>query len=162
MAQFAKDQLLRLAPQVVAAATIVLASGNRHSTSRRAAAGYLVAMALAVMSVPFDETYYSQLKCVASDVNFRIAKSCLDTPQELRESQMLASLSHATARILNGKLLEKGFALREVDELVHTAKRERKAMSNKYDRQGGWRQIANACAEWVGLLSRLECSVIIA
>ncbi|KAI0556816.1 RNA polymerase II-associated protein [Gracilaria domingensis] len=162
MAQFAKDQLLGLAPQVVAAAKIVVASGNRHSTSRRAAAGHFVATALAVMSVPFDETYYTQLKCVASDVNFGIAKSCLDTPRELRESQMLASLSHATARILNGKLLEKGFALREVDELVHAAKRERKAMSNKYDRQGGWRLIANACAEWVGLLSRLECSVSIA
>eukprot|EP00178_Gracilaria_changii_P020756 TRINITY_DN606_c0_g1_i1.p1 TRINITY_DN606_c0_g1~~TRINITY_DN606_c0_g1_i1.p1 ORF type:complete len:1167 (-),score=154.21 TRINITY_DN606_c0_g1_i1:19546-23046(-) len=157
LTQFAMDQLSGLIPQVVAAAKIVVTPGNRHSTPRRAAAGHFVATVLTVMPIPFDETYYNRVKCTASEADFKIVKSGLDTERDLKESQTFASLSHATARILNGKPIDKGFVRREVDRLANAAEREKKLLSKTPGHKTRWRLIANACAEWIGLQSRSEC-----
>ncbi|CAN8063318.1 unnamed protein product [Agarophyton chilense] len=161
LAIFTKDQLVGLTPQVVAAAKIVVATRNHQAQapSRRAAAGHFVATALTVIPIPFDDSYYRHLKCVASEANRRIVHPGSSTVVCVKEAQAYASLSHATARILNGKPLETEFVRQEVEQLINAAHWEKSVLPKKSRGEGGWRLIANACAEWVGLLSRLECTV---
>lgn len=150
--EFAKDQIVGLIPQVLKAAKAVAGNGKSMSILHRAAAGHFVASALTLTPVPFDKSFYEQLKCVAAQSNREMSCMVITTAEDFRACQALASLSHSIARLLKWANNDSGFVKREVRHLLNVANKEKTFLDADATAVKG-RVAANACAEWMGLNS---------
>lgn len=154
---FVMDQISGLVPVALAAIRCFTSEKECRSENVRASAGHFAATLFAVYRIPFDQSSIALIlnTCVAasdklSNFYLRSDHSCM---------QAIASMSHAGARLLARVQMEPAYIKREVDLALRAVKRER-----DWFREGGdsvpWCPVANACAEWIGLLSNTKCTVV--
>lgn len=154
---FVMDQISGLVPVALAAIRCFTSEKEGRNENVRAAAGHFAATLFAVYRIPFDQSSIALVlnTCVAASdklSNFysRSDHSCM---------QAIASMSHAGARLLARVQMEPAYVIGEVNLALQAVKRER-----DWFREGGgsvpWCPVANACAEWIGLLSNTKCTVV--
>lgn len=155
---FVKDQISGLIPVAISAAKLFMSTRSDNFDAKRAAAGHFAATLFAMYPMPFEKSFLVSLFNVCAASSLQISTVTVKMPQDLRRMQTLASVSHAGARLISKVKLEKPFVDRELRLLLPAALAESTFLS-KEEPDMLWRPVANACAEWTGILARLDCGV---
>lgn len=152
---FVKDQLSSLVPEALSACRLFASSKRGILPAQRAAAGHFAASVLAVYRVPLDAGFFAAVLSACSDAGGKLKSTIVSTYDELEMFRDFASVSHAGARLLHRLKLEPAYAKREIDVVFGAAVKEKDFLTDD-DARGEWRPVANSCAEWLGLLPRVD------
>lgn len=162
MCRYAADQLSELLPMALSACRIFtsLRSPKRESTAvRRAAAGHFAATVLSTATIPLDKTIAASLLSECSEASRKIQSKSYRSKESLSAMQALASVCHAGARMLSRMSLDPAFAKREIASLMWGVDFESEILCDHPAGINPWRPVANACAEWIGSLAKVDCGI---
>lgn len=154
---FVMDQISGLVPVALAAIRCFTSEKSEKSEYVKAAAGHFAATLFAVYRIPFDQSSIALVLSTCTTASKQLLNLC--SHSDLPKMQAVSSMSHAGARLLTRVQMEAAYVKCEVDLILRAVKLENE-VSLKTDRPLSWRPIANACAEWLGLLSNTQCSVL--
>lgn len=154
---FVKDRLNELIPVALTGST-VFASGSRvASPTLRASAGHFAATILALSTIPLDQSVLVMLFNECSTASKAASERRIANTLALEDVQAYASLSHAGARLLSRAAMDPLYAKREVKCLLGVAQSESQFLTEQCKGElVPWRPVANACAEWIGAVARVD------
>lgn len=145
-------RLSELIPTAISA-TAFFVDPTSQSHESKAAAGHFAATTFALLSYPIAKEYVVRILNVCSRSTTSLSRLASQSSVSAPKLRVLASLSHAGARLLSKIKLEKTFVRRELDILVPFSEKEKASRGDSSTVAAG-NVISNACSEWIALYSR--------